>query len=227
MSKVLAQALCTLTAGLAIAGAAHAEPYTLKYTATITSIEDSQQFPIPSYTSASADGNVISINDTVTGYFTLDTSIPPMQSSTSWARYELDEAFGHTIVFDKTGYSQQATTYQSQIDVVTASDGGWDHDSVTFVAPMYYLAGPGYVAQTTLTFQAPAGTLGDTALPTSLSPFTGWFTYAYVSYAEEQTLVFEGSITSVSIVSSVPEPGTYVMLLAGLGLVAWRGRGRG
>lgn len=227
MLKVFTQALCTLMAGLAIAGAAHAERYTLKYTATISSIEDTRQWPIPSYESASADGNVISLGDTVTGYFTFDTAMPPIQSGTSWARYGSDEAFGHVIVFDKTGFSQQATTYHSQIDVTTASAGGWDRDWVSFQAPMYYMDGPGYAAATTLSFQAPAGTLGDTALPATLSPFTGWFTYAYVSYADDETLVFEGNITSASIVSSVPEPGTYAMLLAGLGLVAWRRRARG
>lgn len=226
MLKVFTQALCTLTAGLAIAGAAHAERYTLKYTATISSIEDHQQSPSPSYTSASADGNVISIDDTVTGYFTFDTAMPPTHSSTSSAQYGLDEAFGHVIVFDKTGFSQQATTYHSEINVTTASAGGWDHDSVSFHAPMYYMDGPGYVAMTTLSFQAPAGTLGDTALPATLSPFTGWFAYAYVSFEDNETLYFQGDITSASIVSSVPEPGTYAMLLVGLGLVAWRRRAR-
>lgn len=224
MKKALTRAFCTFTAGLAIASAAQAEPFTLKYTATISSIQDTQQWPVPSYESASADGNVISLDDTVSGYFTFDTAIPPFFSAESWARYGSDEAISHVIVFDKTGYSQRATTYHSQIDVTNAAVGSGIPDDVTFDAPMFYTEGPGYVGQTTLTFTAPADTLDDLSIPVTLAPFTGWFTYAYVSLEDNQTLYFQGNITSASIVSSVPEPGTSAMLLGGLGFLAWRMR---
>ncbi|QJD91400.1 PEP-CTERM sorting domain-containing protein [Duganella dendranthematis] len=62
-------------------------------------------------------------------------------------------------------------------------------------------------------------------IPDSLTPFPqGTFRYYYSTGMAPHALwlTAAGAITSVTLVSSVPEPATYTMMAAGLGLLAWR-----
>jgi hypothetical protein len=42
--------------------------------------------------------------------------------------------------------------------------------------------------------------------------------------ADEQAIEVDATITSLQLLSAVPEPDTYLMLASGLGLLAWRRR---
>jgi PEP-CTERM motif len=222
--------LCVLAAGLALGSTAGAAQYTLHYTARIDTIGDGG-FPEQFFSSATANGNLVSIGDTVSGRFTFDSETPPVLlndfGTLVQAQYGYDAATTSFVKFDKTGYSQSAATGSSFIGVTDNREASYGPDMVSFIGHTYSYA-PVFSSAVSLFFTAPsADALNDTALPPALlDSFDGEFRYVYGSFTDTgyQSLVFRGDITSVSLVSSVPEPGTYAMLLAGLGLLAWRRR---
>lgn len=224
---------CTLAAGLALASTAHAGQYTLHYTATIGTISGGG-FPEQFFSSGTANGNLISTGDTVTGRFTFDTEAAPVQQSgdeaLAFAQYGYDAATTSVVRFDKTGHTQTAATGSSYISVTDSGDAAYGLDTVSLVGYTYSYD-PVFISAVSLFLTGPsADALSDTALPADvLDTFGGTFQYSYGYFNEAgyQSLRFRGDITSISVVSSVPEPGTYGMLLAGLGLLAWRRRARG
>ncbi|WP_229419235.1 PEP-CTERM sorting domain-containing protein [Pseudoduganella dura] len=216
-------------AGLAMAGAAQAERYTIHYTTSIQTIENSES-PTGSFSSATAGDHVISLGDTVTGRFTFDTESQVLQYSdqaaTGLAEYGYDQATTSVVQFDKSGYSQASSPGISTVWVFDRKVSTYGNDSVSFNAPTW-LDHPGYISVVDLSFVAPFDTLNGLAVPTTgLYGMNGWFQYSYSYFTDEgQTnFIFRGALTSMSLVSAVPEPGTYAMLLAGIGLVAWRRR---
>lgn len=223
--------LCILAAGLALSGAAQAERYTLHYTAAIDQITNASA-PAQLLPSATANGNLISTGETVTGWFTFDTASQIVQqgdwSSGAFAQYGYDAATASAVQFGQSGYRQISTPNLSSIWVDDRRNPVYGLDGVSLMGPTI-LEDSGLTSNVYLYFQAPSvDAWTDTAIPVAALPaLDGWFQYSYGYFndnGEYQSLLFRGAMTSASVVSGVPEPGTYAMLLAGLGLLAWRRR---
>lgn len=219
--------LTALATGLALSSpAVHAELYTLHYTAKITDISRlgtfPEEFPVSKVT---IRNQVINLDDTVTGSYTFDTSASPMSrynyGSGTKAHFGNDAPFGAIVQFDRTGYREMSSMYSTAITVEDASADSGDHDYVRFDGNTYGNDWVGFG----LHFTDPTATaLSESTIPTTaLSLFNSSFYFGSVSYTPGvSSYRLKGEVTSMSLVSTVPEPSTYAMLLAGIGLVAWR-----
>ncbi|WEF31054.1 PEP-CTERM sorting domain-containing protein [Pseudoduganella chitinolytica] len=218
--------LTVLAIGLTLSSAAHAELYTLHYTAKISSISQLGAFPeeLPVST-VTIRNQVINLDDTVTGSYTFDTSASPIAQynygSGIKAHYGNDAPFGATVQFNRTGYKEVSSIYSSAVTVEDAAVDYGDTDFVRFDGNTYREDWVGFG----LNFFDPTATaLSAATIPTTeLGQFNGAFYFGSVSYTPGvSSYRLRGELTSMSLVSAVPEPGTYAMLLAGLGLLAWR-----
>lgn len=89
-----------------------------------------------------------------------------------------------------------------------------------------YAAGPDALLGFTTTggnrvvaFAAATGEfLGSVMLPELVSPVTSWG----MAYANDQVFIFDNALDAYRGFALVPEPGTWALLLSGLGLVCWQ-----
>ncbi len=221
MKKIAAFACAML-----LAVAARAERLTYEYTATVTSLtqfalgDDHVDF----LQQATLPGGAIAIGDTVTGRFSFDTAwLPAAQGNMGTQAYAdyspadpVSAAFAQGLLFASTSQHSLALV----IDQSNALNG---NDLLAFTSAYTTTA----VTETLgVEFSDPAAALlTGTALADTgaiLNAANGSFHYAYTTNTPFVTIRAGGALTGLHLVSAVPEPATYAMLAAGLGLLAWR-----
>ncbi|MDY7547257.1 PEP-CTERM sorting domain-containing protein [Glaciimonas sp. CA11.2] len=221
---------------IAASSAAHATLVTYDFTDTITSMFEynGTTKAITNVTSSSMSGVAFSNGDTAHGTFSYDTATvlspyyqPPAQAQGSYVLYY--GPMSSTLTFDKSMFVYNSVS-DGLIQVAdnASSFSGWD---------VFYL-GTG-AAYSPLTFQSMTLNLFDSsgqvfssaAVPRTL-PLSG-FSYADVDYtwlrqSDGSQMHISSKITSLEMEPSlpVPEPGTYTLLLGGLGLMGFMGRRR-
>lgn len=221
MKKVAA-----LTCAMLLATAAQAERLTYEYTATVTSLT---QFVLGNdhidfLQQATLPGGAIAIGDTVTGRFSFDTAWTPSAVGSTgtqdYADYSpadpVSAAFAQGLLFASTSQDSLAVA----IDQANPLNG---NDLLAFTS----LNTRTDAAETlSVEFSDPAAALlTSTALADTgaiLQAANGSFHYAYTTNEPFVTIRAGGALTGLRLVSSVPEPTTYAMFAAGLGLLAWR-----
>lgn len=228
-----------IVASLALCNSAHATIYSFEYTAVVTSIvENLNSFGGGSDTyvqTTQVPGVTISVGDTVTGRISYDSHMR------LWDEYhDIDGNFNSYSYYDSS-IELSANFVPASLQVVPysvlgAGQSSYQTDS-THVSAFglggytYRRAPDGDVAQEMLQveFVDSAHTkFEDNAIPgANLSTFDNkTLEYYYRGGYVFQSASITGNITSMHLISAVPEPSTYAMLLGGLMLLAWRRRNR-
>jgi hypothetical protein len=225
------KALGMLLAGAALCGSAHATVYQYAYTATI---QEMLAFsPVTGsgglVNSSSLAGDTISVGDLVQGYFSYDTDTGlfgnfgagPVYSS-SLAANTLNASSASHVFALNAPTSQSAMV---QVSNNLALLGGGDNLAIGDVSE-------NDTAEQLLAinFFDPSGlALSSDHIPGAIDASAysqSTFAYLYTDKASHTMLGANGALTSLVLISSVPEPQTYAMLLSGLGLLASLARRR-
>jgi hypothetical protein len=220
-----------LLAGAALCGSAHAAVYQYEYTATI---QEMLQFS-PStgsggmIDSASLAGDTVAVGDIVFGHFSYDTETGvfgdfgagPVYSSSTAANSVSAYSSGHN-------FALSAPTNSSTMVQVTNNAtllGGGDNLSIGNVSE-------NDDAQQLLVvnfFDQSGLALSDNNIPGAIDAGAfsqSTFYYLYTTKGNHDMLGANGQLTSLTLISSVPEAQTYGMLLSGLGILGFLSRRR-
>lgn len=221
-----------LLASLTLASAAHADVLTYEYTAKINHLYKSEwmNYDVP-IANTTLPGYSLNVGDEITGRFSIDT-LTPLSYSVQYDGVSSSYYKGsaHNQMFLNIGQDglKYASAYSDQYGPsVSVQDSGPAHgvDSVTLASSISDAQGTTFLS---LSFSDLSGAaLNGTGIPASLSALnTPKFGYTFFSNAGFQAITMDVGFTSMNLVSvsAVPEPGTYLMFLAGLPLLAWRRR---
>lgn len=208
----------------ALSISAHAERYTYEYTATVTELNEFVfvGYQINPLQHATLPGGTVAVGDTFTGQFSFDTAWTSQNNyhdenwntASYYGNVSLEAAFSQGLRF--------STHQNGSVNVYDAINGSTGPDSVGFgnyiMGDFSEGVGIQFASQNT-------DTLTSTSLrdaPTFITAATGVATYFYTTYGPYVSIQAKGELTSLRLVSAVPEPTTYAMFAAGLGLLAWR-----
>lgn len=220
--KIIKALLATTLTALTLSSA-HAEFITFEFTATISNIL--QYDPSLPFLVDSVDilGSTIQTSETVHGIMTYDTSAPvwtiQKQVPVPVVFYKdmgsLSLSFQGGLSFDSRAFAE--TPQMSMLNNSTTYRGG---DGISFSTSSRI--DPEQRASLFL-FDQTGTAFDSTALPGNID--LNRFNQRSLSYyfgANEQTIEVSTTITSLQLLSAVPEPDTYLMMASGLGLLAWR-----
>lgn len=215
-----------LVAGaLLAASSAQATVYTYKYTAVIDSIQKKEELdywgPVDVTTTNLLLGDSATVHDILHGQFIIDTSDTPSSSSSTSATY-FGQNFSAYVKFP-SGFSygvEGPSEYGGgELGVVNSPTG--DAFNIS-----YTLFGSGRGEMLALGFSDPTGSafsstqLSNSPLNFANLPITSFY-YYYGDNSFSTNVWVYGHITAVQLdgPAPVPEPATYGMMLAGLGLL--------
>lgn len=219
-----------LLAGCLVAAAsAHAEQVTYEYTAQIWMFYnyDSLNIQISHPTSWALPGGTVAVGDTFKGRFSYDTSTPLRFDYNTYAGNAPNNSA--TAKFDASNVSYQSsntdTAYPPKIDLADNAQYLRDYLKIT----TYATKTPEYSFDLSFDFRDSSQTgINGVNIPTDLQNFFGTAYFGYKKQTATSNFYILGlaDITSLRLVSSVPEPETYGMLAAGLALVGIQARRR-
>ncbi|WP_229487780.1 PEP-CTERM sorting domain-containing protein [Pseudoduganella lutea] len=207
---------------------AHAALITMEYTAVITQMFETES--IWPYTDVPVQSNdftgfSISVGQTVTGTFSYDTETG-LGRDGNWEmgyNYYLSGAkFQQTLKFEN---SSKVFSFETSDNLITTAyddpymirTEGWSDET--------------YMASLRGRFNHPAAdSIAEGYLPAA-NQWNGFADDSFVefrqsSYLDFTTMMLRADITDIRVISAVPEPSTYLMLGAGLCMVALARRSR-
>jgi len=226
--------LFAFAGAMALATASHAAIYTFQYTARIDSITEGDGFPWGEpdieVSSAQMPAGLIVRGDTVTGTFSYDGAT--ISDNTSTDEYGTESGYSQQLAnavltarFTGTGAALYSTP-SMYTWVKNANAGSQFGDRFGMYSYEYGPAPLFWREALSVQFTGATDVLDSAALPgAEISGFTNnTFSLAYTRPVNGEFAMTHASgiITSVTLVSAVPEPSTYAMFAAGLALLAWR-----
>ncbi|MFP5390105.1 MAG: PEP-CTERM sorting domain-containing protein [Gammaproteobacteria bacterium] len=207
--------LCTLPA--------FAEVVTFEYTGVFNTIREEATPRSRRVAESAIVPGSIRVGDSFHGRFSYETSVTltPWVENPQWASFYNDfsnpiPAPATTFVVDKSG-----TTIVSSIAApsLTAYDNSNNRDFV--VDPIFKYVPNGYGSVSFDFFDDTGALLPALAAPTSLDLDALYSADARLVWSSGGKTVFaEGMLTSLTKVSPVPEPASYILLFVGLAIVA-------
>lgn len=227
MKKFLIAMLCST----AFAGSAQAELVSYQLHATVSSLEYFDWIHTSSPKSASTLNlreDTVSLGDTLTATFSYDSATPLSADPNSWRpsfsgpapSLKISMQFDHrNIAFHSTA-SSQSTIYSFDNDLFLGDSlrlASWNETPSSSVGAGLSFEGKDETA------------INGGNLPTDFSKFRpGVFSLGINDYSQLPMNQYSitAKLTSLERINAVPEPESYVMLLAGLGLMAGLGRKR-
>nr|WP_315212360.1 PEP-CTERM sorting domain-containing protein [uncultured Duganella sp.] len=222
--------LISLFGGLILFSSAQAAVVSYDFTATINAIQegtftDSQSSVI----SSAKAGTSYSIGDIVHGHFEYDTqtgllNYQPAQSPFgTHLLYEDAGAKNKLVATTSSGATLPAVSPPPLLQVRDDVEPGSD---IFAIGRVDYLDSA-YQTTSVLLIDPSANWLNSSAIPSSLLGYSyGLFKTDYFFLNDRSSLGVSASITSLTPTSPVPEPASYVMLLAGLLTVVYFRRAR-
>lgn len=223
MTKYIALLALALSSSLA-----QAESYTFEYKAAIDSITRGDP-ALPSSALSSVDLGTVetSIGDVITTRFTIDSASYSSYDSFTDSYMTRYSTSNYTVHFEQSNYTESSNAYAFTA-VIDAQNG--DHGGDTFTAgytAYHYWPAMAYTeysfALTDTSGQALTNTALDLEAFKQLVPSFA-IRHNILSNNGIESIQLTGTVGSFSLVSEVPEPSTYAMLIAGLCFVAWRGK---
>lgn len=186
--------------------AAHAEFIRLDFTGTVTT----------------SVGDVEPLGSTVTGSWVFDTD-PGLYSNIYTDPVEGAHYTGYVVNGFHYGFSLPGWTEPTHFSIFDVYDNGsqrypalYPNDAVVFNASR-----PN--ADTFLTLLGPDTSFAGTAIPTADWLRGGWTSGAFSIAAPEIGNLMVANITGITV-SAVPEPATALLMLGGVGALAWARR---
>jgi hypothetical protein len=209
---------------------AQAERYSYRFAATITSVQDCvNPFSCKDVDSYAIKDATVALGQTVHGQFTYETNAPSYlfvyddyfsakvyesvgSSSGTYAAFSYNETSLGNMGDEQTEYLVEPQKSVGQADRFLYSASYWtDTDYQSFGISMY--DDDANIFDSTFALHA---------LPLEAMERAD-FSYGYFLRGPGNPLIRAGgALTEIQLISSVPEPSTYAMLAAGLGLLAWR-----
>ncbi|MYM21610.1 PEP-CTERM sorting domain-containing protein [Duganella sp. FT135W] len=219
------KSMLAATATVLTLGSAQAEVITYEFTATITSIaqfDPSLPFRVDS---VNILGNTVRTYDTVHGIMSYDTSAPiwtiqkrvPVPIVFYKDMGHMSLSFQGGLNFDSTAFPE--TPQMAILNNSTTYEGG---DGISFSTASRI--DPDQHANIFL-FDQTGTAFNNTALPTNLD--LNRFDQRSLTYdfgSDDHTIEVSATVTSIQLISAVPEPSTGMLMMAGLSLLAWRRR---
>lgn len=215
-------ALACATA-LLLSSAAHAALVTVEYKVPVNwmSVETATSVDFP--TSNDLPGFTVAVGDILTGRFTYDDATP-LTESTSGIHATGEVA--HSLTFGEHGPTIAFTD-----PLALQTNHLFGRDSLNLFGDAYYGSGSPTRISVVSYFAAPLGTTTPGTLPSAQD----WQQYhaarptssvELYMYRDGTTFSLSGDHISLQVLPSVPEPATWGMLAAGLGLTGWAAQRR-
>ncbi|WP_332854508.1 PEP-CTERM sorting domain-containing protein [Duganella sp. S19_KUP01_CR8] len=229
--------LLALLAVVTLNGSAQATTYTFEYTAVVNHITLT---PIPwnvptDVASTSLDGGVVSLGDVVKGVLVYDSDM----TITATESFETDAFHKATFVHYNADHMQLSGKFEAAnvgfaVEQHLASYGGqvsYPHDWTD--AQDYFFIGGSSSTDNNRVMDSMSITYSDTHARLDLAHAPGSEAtsfnnnqFSFMRSTNTGSIGITSDLTSLRLISAVPEPETYAMLLAGLALLAWRRRTR-
>jgi len=223
--------IAALFSVIACSASAQASVLTFEFTAIINTITQFEVagFRITPLTSSALSGSTLSVGDSFIGRFSYNTEsgvvynyAQPGGSESYYGGYFGSNLDGNRVSgkFSPSAFGfDTGSKFNTNVHVIDSAAGG-ARDSIEITG---YGVSPANTSQTLLvTLQDDDGTaFSSSALPQSLSTnMAGTFNYSYnIDSPGIISDQINGEITSLRQISAVPEVSSYVMLLAGAGLI--------
>ena len=233
--------IALLAAGLLLATSAQATVYTFHYTASIEQLMQGANNELVSVGASTVSGIDIVTTDTIVGSFSYDSANTDQWSQYFSASYNRAIYGDQTVAFSmgiaRTGQAGSSTS--TSIQVTDSRNPAMFTDSVNILGSGGIYSPGGEAVIMTVGFNGDSVDVlsrarlpGEELLAFENGDVSLEFRHILQDYSYEQ-VVAKGHITSIKLINSsmalspVPEPGTYAMLLVGLGLLAWQRRRHG